>query len=515
MSSPSPLEAISSIPSPSELDLATAWRSYFDNHGDRFDSEYERERLENHKLGLFHNQTRLHAVKYRWGAAAAAAAGVTQQESTAAEPGPQVSTSKNIASPEQIRKLRSELKPKEILFIVIQQRYSWDKLPITESMLWELLSTFSVFPGFFDMLHLFGEKISDIEEDFVVFHRHIARGCAGPESLEILHNYKYPAVRPDYQSPDKQTWVLRKIGLYSRYRPADQTTTWVLLLPGKGRFMDRIETALQKHLSADRAHDMEIRLSLLRTAGMEWNAYMNFLEIEFKELDQKVFLWRPDVKHPLEKEPDAMLEMPDTQRIQRFKVKLHDLELSLDLNDANLQALKRSLLEFRNDAGDGYMTAAQWMKYDRELFEIHDQIMQHKTRVKHLIRCVEGLFSLVCTLIPYMFARRENVMMLQLSEKGTQYAKSMKIITVLCMAFLPASLVAAIFGMGVFTNPAIGVGKLLGLFFAVTSGLCVLTYASWLLWDRRRTKHARKADVETVVVEELEDQGFPSKEKTP
>jgi uncharacterized membrane protein len=112
-----------------------------------------------------------------------------------------------------------------------------------------------------------------------------------------------------------------------------------------------------------------------------------------------------------------------------------------------------------------------------------------------------------------MFARRENQLMLQLSEKGTQYAKSMKIITILCMAFLPPSLIAvcstapfsewsswniqAIFGMGVFGNPELGVGLMLVLFFAVSILLCALTYGSWLVWDRRRKRQS--ADEEQAV----------------
>lgn len=44
--------------------------------------------------------------------------------------------------------------------------------------------------------------------------------------------------------------------------------------------------------------------------------------------------------------------------------------------------------------------------------------------------------------IPYMFAQRENSLMLKLSEEGTQYARSMKIITIFTMIYLPPSFIA-------------------------------------------------------------------------
>jgi hypothetical protein len=51
--------------------------------------------------------------------------------------------------------------------------------------------------------------------------------------------------------------------------------------------------------------------------------------------------------------------------------------------------------------------------------------------------------------------------------------------------------------MGVFGSPELGVGPMLGLFFLVSFLLCVLTYGSWLVWDRRRKRQS--ADEEQAV----------------
>jgi hypothetical protein len=110
-----------------------------------------------------------------------------------------------------------------------------------------------------------------------------------------------------------------------------------------------------------------------------------------------------------------------------------------------------------------------------------------------------------------MFAQAENGLMLRLSEKATEYAKSMKVITLVCMVYLPPSLVAvgsspshvhhalpvhptllALLVLtlvrvqqGVLTllNPGGIVGAL--LFIVVTGVLFVVTWAFLANFDRR------------------------------
>jgi hypothetical protein len=218
--------------------------------------------------------------------------------------------------------------------------------------------------------------------------------------VETLHNYKYPVQRQDNVDPKTAIWVSRKIGLYSKYCPANETTTWILIQPAKGCFMDRVETVLQKLGPVDKRHDLEVRLIFLKAAGQGWTPYINDLEKEFRGLDEKVFLWRPDIKNLVaDDHHGSNLEMPDTQRIQKFKVKLHELEHTLDINAANVESIRRGLFNFRSEGGDQYVSAEQRARYDRELNELNIEISQHKTRVKHLIRCTEGLFSLVCTIV--------------------------------------------------------------------------------------------------------------------
>jgi len=192
-------------------------------------------------------------------------------------------------------------------------------------------------------------------------------------------------------------WTTRKIGVYAKREPEESRTTWILIQPGVKSFMDRVTKRLQKAGMAD-VHDLEIHLLFMKSASQNWTDHINDLEIEFRELDTKVFLWRPDVTHTVEDEHLRAVDIPDTQRIQHFKVKLHQLLHSLEINCANIESLRRGMEEFK--PLDGYFhDDQQYQKYDRELKELHFQTMQHKLRVKNLLNCAEGLFSLVCTVV--------------------------------------------------------------------------------------------------------------------
>jgi len=113
-------------------------------------------------------------------------------------------------------------------------------------------------------------------------------------------------------------------------------------------------------------------------------------------------MWRPDPKSmtPIASEhKDSELELQDTQRIQRFKVKLIQLAHSLDINCANIKSLRRGLKAFQREGGAQYASVDQYQKSDRELNELFIQTMEYRTRVRNLIQRTESLFSLVITIV--------------------------------------------------------------------------------------------------------------------
>lgn len=155
-------------------------------------------------------------------------------------------------------------------------------------------------------------------------------------------------------------------------------------------------------------------------------------------------MWRPKPGSTITNEhrdSDSELELEDTQRVQRFKIELLTIIHALDVNLANIASLRRGIESFRRKT-KVYITDDLYKQYDEDLEDLHILMSQHRVRVKNLLQRAESLFSLIITIIPYIFARRENTLMFRLSEKATQYAKSMKVITIVCMLYLPPSVIA-------------------------------------------------------------------------
>ncbi|KAF8253454.1 hypothetical protein K440DRAFT_657397 [Wilcoxina mikolae CBS 423.85] len=379
------------------------------------------------------------------------------------------------------------------VFFNIAPIFSFGVLQITEELLCKLLTSHAVFPGFLDLVHLYGEKTDEVNEDFAVYRQYITRGLAQGENkvptieaFELCYNWRYVLKRKDHGSSGT-IWTTRKMGMYAKYQPAKKSTTWIPI-QASDDFHHRLNDVFEsdKKRIRGRRHDLDIHLLLMQTASQNWTPYINDLEIEFRDMDRRAFMWRPKPGFsPIADEhKDSELELEDTQRIQRFKVKLLQIVHSLDINCANIASLRRGLKAFQQEKGAQYASDDQYQKTDRELNELLIQTTEHRTRVKNIILQVESLFSLVITIIPYIFARRENCIMLKLSDKATQYARSMKVITVVCMLYLPPSLMAAVFGMGLFFgNPHLA--PAIGYFILATAVLMVLTWGAWMWWERR------------------------------
>jgi hypothetical protein len=227
-------------------------------------------------------------------------------------------------------------------------------------------------------------------------------------SVVVCYIFKWVEKRRSLVKESEMIWATRKIGVYAKREPMESRSTWILIQPWAKSFMDRVVKRLRKTRTAH-VHDLEIHLLFMKAASQNWTEYLNDLDTEFRQLETKVFLWRSDAAaaaQPVpgdEHLPPSGFVIPDTQRIQHYKVNLHQLSHALEINCANIQALRRTIEVFRPWGGDGsgrYVDDEdQIRRYDQELNELHIQTMQHDVRVKNLLMCSEGLFTLVCTLV--------------------------------------------------------------------------------------------------------------------
>ncbi|CCX05409.1 Similar to hypothetical protein AOL_s00004g354 [Arthrobotrys oligospora ATCC 24927]; acc. no. EGX54321 [Pyronema omphalodes CBS 100304] len=379
----------------------------------------------------------------------------------------------------------------------ISPQFSFGSLNISLADLRRLLTIHSVFPGFLEVLHLYGEKLEEYNENLAVYRQRIAlqEGSSSYvqriDTFEMCYNWKYVA-RKTCNGTGRPIWTTRKMGMYSKHEYQTKNTTWIFL-QASNDFQCRLNGLLGGSVDGklNRIHDLDIHLLLMRTASQNWIPYINDLEAQIIKLDNIAFQWRPKPGNPVANDdPESQLELEDTQRIERLKVQLLSLAHALDINCSNITALRRGLETLQRDENfyvesSKYATEREYYTFDQKLDELLFQTNENRKRVKQLILRTDSLFAVVITIVPYIFARRENHLMLELSEKATQYAQSMKVITIVCMFYLPPSLIAAIFGMGLFNNQNDDKTTRVFTWFLVAS--VVLMLVTWIglsVWER-------------------------------
>ncbi|KAI5851950.1 hypothetical protein BZA05DRAFT_48085 [Tricharina praecox] len=380
------------------------------------------------------------------------------------------------------------------MFFFLKPKYSFGALLISLEIQRKLLTALNVFPAFLDILHLFGDKCDEMNEDYAVYQQEITwerdkymNATKTPEAFEICYNFRYidQAVKGQGES---FTWRRKKMGFYSKYVPATKTSTWISVLAPREcvpRLKD-VFTSDPMH-PRERRHDLDIHILFMQIATRSWLPYINALDDDLRKMDKRAFLWRPKPGNLILKaHKDSELELVDTQRVQKFKIELLTMIHALEVNQANIASLRRGIESFRRKT-NVYITDDQYKQYDEDLEDLHILLSQHKVRVSNLLQRAESLFALIITIIPYNYARHENTLMLQLSEKAAVYAKSMKVITVVCMLYLPPSVVASIFGMG-FSDPTWSTSVTWIVFTAITIGLAMLSILVWLWWEKKCAK---------------------------
>ncbi|KAI5813195.1 hypothetical protein BZA77DRAFT_127811 [Pyronema omphalodes] len=364
-------------------------------------------------------------------------------------------------SDETFDKIIKDIKPgpetaspfKHVMYSISPQ-FSFGSLNISLDNLRRLLTTHSVFPGFLEVLHLYGEKLEEYNENLAIYRQSIALqegsslGVQRINNFEICYNWKY-VVRKTCNGTGKPIWTTRKMGMYSKHEYQTNKTTWIFL-QASNDFQRRLDRILEGSLygKLNSIHDLDVHVLLMRTASQNWIPYINDLEAQIIKLDNIAFQWRPKPGNPVaDSDPESQLELEDTQRIERLKVELLSLVQALDINCSNITALRRGLETLQRDEKyyaqtSKYATEREYYAFDQKLDELLFQTNENRKRVKQLILRTDSLFAVVVTIVPYIFARRENHLMLELSEKATQYAQSMKVITIVCMFYLPPSLMA-------------------------------------------------------------------------
>ncbi|KAF1845215.1 uncharacterized protein K460DRAFT_416511 [Cucurbitaria berberidis CBS 394.84] len=385
----------------------------------------------------------------------------------------------------------------------ISQAYSWGQLLITEEFFRKLLTALEVHPCFLDVVHIFGERITAVEESFAACFTRLYPSLSSSQnsSYEISYNFKY-VVRHGRSLP-QDPFSVRQTGVYHKYCANSTTCTWILLQPPE-ILSERIAKALgcveeSRPTSQFRYHAL---IFLCLTENLR--DYLNYLEDQFSTLMDRGFF--SNVKRAT-REGVIDTNFDDIRSLQIMTDKLKRLVHLLELNKTVCQRLQTFFDRMKPTSLEE--TASFLCQYEMMMGNCMFQIETHALQLTTMVSRAEGVGSMIEHILDVRSAEttyemnsamheiskqsaQENKLVRLLTSQSTQDTRSMKVIALITSVFLPATFVATLFGSNFFgfedtkDGHSLAIASNVWIYVIVAFAVSAITMAMWYWWYSRR-----------------------------
>lgn len=395
----------------------------------------------------------------------------------------------------------------------IQQRHSYSRLLVTRELFEELMSQFAIFPRFREFVLLFGAKHgeNDVGPPQLRFRRMVAYeeepGCRLSTGFEIAYGLRYAELN---NRSNQDPWSIRQTAIYHKYKTSDKSSSWVMIAASK-----RAETSLDRYIKSckDMAqlNPFEIHLIIIDTAMANWRPYIVGLTERITQHTDRVLVASIDQTDPLQ-----LADFEERQRLKDFEDRLIDLLLIFDANYDTLTSLLDRYQDFcincHSTSEDGDRRKSDFIV--DALQEKQKDIYSSRNKIKTLHTKVRGTTSLLSSLLDHgngsslkqlaEEAKKENFTMRQLTEKSTKDAAAVKVLTVITLIYLPATVVSNFFSTQFVSQEQnqggsfrIVVSANAWVFAAISIPLTLATLAVWWIWIRYQTWRSRRPERST------------------
>ncbi|KAF2730345.1 hypothetical protein EJ04DRAFT_567846 [Polyplosphaeria fusca] len=388
--------------------------------------------------------------------------------------------------------------------ILIPQRYSWDRLTISEAGIRLLLNHFHAFPAIIDVLSAFGRLTSESSDSlggcYSWKHDHVSEFC-----------YLIKNVEQHGRENSEEPWSIRQLGVYHRHDSGQETDTFIILNPMTS-FQQRLKDAQIKHKTVPTWRD--IHMLALSHATWQWRWYLSFWESQLNQLISKAHVSRVEGRRKTDKMPVLSIEYSDFQDVQVIHDRMNVAKYVLDSNARICKKYERCF--------QGTLKLEMLLE-ELELQGARVDKLLERTRsgsgLMQEIISFRGLDSLKVSSENSnqmaQLAGEDSSNMLKLTTKAQRDSETLKKITILTMVYLPASFVAQFLSMGYLKvnstkHPAsLNFASEMWIFAFLTLVLFAITFALWWYLDTAtamgsiRTKWWRRQPREKLANEKV------------
>ncbi|MCJ1402112.1 hypothetical protein MMC11_005331 [Xylographa trunciseda] len=377
--------------------------------------------------------------------------------------------------------------------------HSYSRFRLTRELFEELMSDFDIFPRFRELVLLFGSKHGENE--------------IGPPQMrfrKLVHNAKDPIdsfctgfecayglryVELNSRKGTTEPWSVRQTVVYHKYIMAQQSSTWVLIAASSTTEL-RIDRYVKSFDKLANLNPFEIHLIILDTALANWRPYIIFLTEKITTMSDAVLVADIDGKG------DGLpLGVQSRQQLKDLEDQIIDFLLILDSTYDTVLAFGQKYEQYCHSANESSINLDESLdSIQLALQEKQREVELLQRKVKALHKKVNGTISLLSSLLDLGTgnslkelaeeARKENITMRLLTEKGTRDAAAVKVLTMITLIYLPATVVSNFFSTQFVSQQqnSLIVAENAWLFAAISVPLTAATILIWWLWVQLQAK---------------------------
>jgi hypothetical protein len=346
----------------------------------------------------------------------------------------------------------------------IRQRHSYSPLTITHELFDSLLLQKNVSPQFRDYVLYMGEREREVEIIPPKLRWIMAATPSvheGRPTFECMYGLRFVELngRGDASQPTSR-WSFRQTAVYCNFGAVPQDSTWIIVTPSR-----LAQQRLDGYASCthdESANPFEIHLLLLDTAMANWRHYLVDLAAETDQHAAQALGASPDDQGPI-----GMAGCGESQALMILDDKLQNAAVALRSTMENVKAhldCHRSVQEAQPKDEDSteFSVIPSFMEQLSELNMLTVRVEALRVRLQGITNLVSSFLGLNNGFALQSLAqesRMENQEMRKLSErmhalteKSTQDAVAIKVLTILTLIYLPTTVVSNFFSTS-FVNP--------------------------------------------------------------
>lgn len=336
----------------------------------------------------------------------------------------------------------------------IRQRHSYSRLSADRELFEVLTARLGVFPKFKDFVLLFGTKQEEHEmtppplrfrpqapvEPFLELGWNLSFECS--YCLRYVDLNHRNAARP---------WSIRQMAVYQRYTHVKKTSTWILVSASP-----KTETCIDQYIkNVENLQDVdpfELHVLFLEVAFSTWRPYVVHLAQSISQRIDQFSVASIDDGGPMNS-----VDFEARQVLNDMENELVDALSVLDSTEDTIDALRENHERYCISSyqhSNMYELGAN-VPLNNALRQMKTEVAVNRKKIKALSAKLKGAIKLLSSLLDLengisltrltQEAAEESGNMRRLTEKSTQDAATVKMLTVITIVYLPATAISVSF----------------------------------------------------------------------